>query len=238
MQRHVVLGRQPRRDAKGRSWAGRRAPGTAEALSLAEYRLGSRWQPLIWFWSFVLAIAAVLGLVLAVLGPPSERVAVDGPAPEAAQAPRPTPDAMPSQAARPVEPERLPAASAPMHPQPDQPAPQTPGLQLPDSIAQPDAPPRPRAALVLHPARPEGGAAIAGRLAAQAGLAPDQVDVGTVAEARSEAVIRFYSAGDHPLARRLGKELARMGYSWRIENFAARSWAWKDQAVEVFLPDR
>ena len=55
---------------------------------------------------------------------------------------------------------------------------------------------------------------------------------------RSEAVIRFYAVGDHALARRLGKELARMGYSWRIENFAARPWAWKDQAVEVFLPDK
>lgn len=213
-------------------------PGTAEALSLAKYRLASRWQPLIWFWSSMLAIAAVLGLILAVLGPPSERIAEAEPAPEPVQAPRPAPNAVPAQLAPRVEPERLPAVlTTPMRPEPEQPAPPTPGLQ-PGPATAPDAPSRPRAALVLHPARSEGGTAIASRLAAQTGLTPDQVDVGTVAEARSDAVIRFYSTTDHPLARRLGKELARMGYSWRIENFAARSWAWKDQAVEVFLPDR
>lgn len=214
-----------------------RALGTAEALSLAKYRLASRWQPLIWFWSSVLGIAAALGLVLAVLGPPSERIAGAEPMPEAVQAPRPMRAIPPAQAARPVEPERLPAVAAPMRPEPGQPAPPTPSSQ-PSGAAPPDAPPRPRMALVLHPARPENGAAIAGRLAAQAGVPADQVDVGTVSEARPDAVIRFYSAADHPLARRLGKELARMGYAWRIENFAARSWAWKDQAVEVFLPDR
>lgn len=238
MQRHIALGRQPRRDVTGRSRTGAHRPGTAEALSLAKYRLASRWQPLIWFWSSMLAIAVVLGLILAVLGPPSERIAEAGPVPEAVQASRPAPAAIPAQLARRVEPERPPAISAPVRPEPEQPAPPTPGVQPPGPTAAAEAPPRPRAALVLHPARPEGGSAIASRLAAQAGLTPDQVDVGTVAEARSDAVIRFYSAADHPLARRLGKELARMGYSWRIENFAARSWAWKDQAVEVFLPDR
>lgn len=231
MQRHIVLGRRPQRDAKGRSWSHAHRPGAAEVLSLAKYRLASRWQPLIWFWSSMLAIAAVLGLILAALGPPSERIANAEPAPTA----------MPAQATQParrVEPGRPPVVSAPVPPEPDQPAAPTPALQPPGAAAQPDAPARPRAALVLHPARSEGGAAIASRLAAQAGLTPDQVDVGSVAEARSDAVIRFYSADDHPLARRLGKELARMGYSWRIENFAARSWAWKDQAVEVYLPDR
>lgn len=238
MQRHIVLGRQPRREAKGRSWAGMHRPGTAEALSLAKYRLASRWQPLIWFWSSILAITVTLGLILAALGPPSERVADAEPAPEAVQAPRPTPAAMPAQVARRVELERPPAVSVPMRPEPDRPTPPTPGVQPPGAAAQPVAPPRPRAVLMLHPARSEGSAAIASRLAAQTGLAPDQVDVGSVAEARSDAVIRFYSTSDHPLARRLGKELARMGYSWRIENFAERSWAWKDQAVEVYLPDR
>lgn len=239
MHRHIVLDRQPRRDARARSWSRAHRPGTAKALSLAKYRLASRWQPLIWLWSSVLAIAAVLGLILAVLGPPSERVAEADPALKAVQAPTPVPAARPAQAARRIEPERPAAVSTPMQPESDPPAPPVPAPQPPAAAAaRPDTPPHPRAALVLHPARSEGGAAIASRLAAQAGLAEDQVDVGTVAEARPDAVIRFYSASDHPLARRLGKELARMGYTWRIENFAARSWAWKDQAVEVYLPDR
>jgi hypothetical protein len=210
----------------------RTGPGAPDALSLAGYRLASRWQPLIRFWLSVLTIAVALVFILELLGPP-ERI----PGADPAQALNPAPAAMPAPlAGKPAESQRVPATSAPMRPEPDQPAPPAPGIQ-PPGIAQPDAP-RARVILVVHPARAEAGATIASRLAAQSGLAPDQVDVGPVAEARSEAVIRFYAAGDHPLARRLGKELARMGYSWRIENFAARPWAWKDQAVEVFLPDK
>jgi len=247
MQRHGVLDRRPQRDdAKGRSRAPvRTAPGPADALStdalstnalsLAKYRLASPWQPLIHFWLAVLTVAVALVFILELLGPP-ERMAGADPAPEA-----PLPDrvqsAMPAPPpSRPAMAERPPAPAAPPQPQPDPPVLPAPAVQ-PLAAAPPDAP-RARAVLVLHPARPEGGAAMANRLAAQIGLTPDQVDVGPAAEAGSEAVIRFYAAADHPLARRLGKELARMGYSWRIENFAARPWAWKDQAVEVFLPDK
>ncbi len=235
MQRHVVLGRQPQPDAQGRSWAGvQTLPGTADALSLAGYRLASRWQALMRFWLSVLVTAAALVLFLEILGPP-ERSDDAEPLPDAAQALKLAPAALPTQpAGRLVDPERPPTAT-PMRPEPDQPAP--PAVPSPGAAAQPDAP-RPRVILVLHPARPDGGGTIASRLAAQSGLAPDQIDIGPVAEARSEAVIRFYSTGDHALARRLGKELTRMNVRWRIENFAARSWAWKDQAVEVFLPDR
>ncbi len=213
----------------------RNAPGTSNALSLAKYRLASQWQPLIHFWLSVLAVGVALVFVLEILGPPERSAAAD-PVAEA-----PPPDRVQSAtpirpASKPVVTERLPARSAPTRPEPDPPAPPASGIQPPDA-ALPD-PPHTRAAVVLHPARPESGAAIASRLAAQSGLAPDQVDVGTVADGRSDAVIRFYAANDHSLARRLGKELARMGYSWRIENFAARPWAWKDQAVEVFLPDK
>jgi hypothetical protein len=257
----------------------------AGALSLPKYRSASRWQPLIWFWTFVLSIAAVLGVVLTLLGPPSERISAPRPTQNVAQAPKPLPANMPPQVARVIEAERLREASAPMQSAPNQARSLTPGLQAPGDptrgqpamaaqaagpveaerpratpapvwpepgqpapsiagfralggVAQPDAPSRSRAILVLHPARPEGSAAIASRLAAQVGLAPDQVDIGTVAEARSEAIIRFYSASDHSLARRLGNELARMGYSWRIDNVAGRSTASKDQAVEVYLPAR
>lgn len=239
MQRHIALGRRPRQDnAKARPWPDLWSePGAVEVLGLAKYRLASRWQSLIWFWLSILAVAAVLGLVLEILGPP-ERDTQPQPEP---------PQAQPALAAKPTTPlapdaARLPAVSAAVRPEPAQPSPPAPSVPTPNPAAlsdtPPDTPPRGRVMLVLHPARPENGTAMANRLAAQTGLATDQVEVGPVAEARSEAVIRFYSTEDHPLARRLGKELARMGYTWRIENFAARSWAWKDQAVEVFLPDR
>ncbi len=236
MQRYGVLGRRPRRDdARGRSRVVvQTVPGAADALSLAKYRLASRWQPLIHFWLSVLTVVVALVFVLEILGPP-ERVADADPAeaPPLLDQPR---AAMPAPlASRPIE-TSLPSLSTPMRPEPAPPAPPAPSLQ-PPSAAPPDAS-RTRVALVVHPARAEGGAAIANRLAAQSGLAPEQVDVGTVADGQSDAVIRFYATGDHSLARRLGKELGRMGYSWRIENFAARPWAWKDQAVEVFLPDR
>lgn len=241
MQRHIALGRRPRQDnAKARPWPDlRSAPGTVEVLGLAKYRLASRWQSLIWFWLCILAAAAVLGLVLEILGPPERDVRLqlqpEPPQAQPALAAKPTPPVAPGAA-------RLPAVPAAVRPEPAQPSPPAPNVPPPNPAARsntpPDTPPRGRVMLVLHPARPENGTAMANRLAAQTGLATDQVEVGPVAEARPEAVIRFYSTEDHPLARRLGKELARMGYTWRIENFAARSWAWKDQAVEVFLPDR
>lgn len=213
----------------------RTVPGASDALSLAKYRLASQWQPLIHFWLSILTVAVALVFVLEILGPP-EQVADADPtfdAPQALDQPRAALTA--PLASKPVE-TSLPSASTPMRPEPAPPAPPAPSIQ-PPSAAPPDAP-RARVALVVHPARAEGGAAIANRLAAQSGLAPDQVDVGAVADGRSDAIIRFYATNDHPLARRLGKELARMGYSWRIENFAARPWAWKDQVVEVFLPDK
>jgi hypothetical protein len=53
----------------------------------------------------------------------------------------------------------------------------------------------------------------------------------------SRAVIRFYEAGDHALARRIGHELADMGYPWRIENLSAGSTS-KHQPPEIWLPAR
>lgn len=246
MQRNIVLDRRPQHgNAEAQS---RSRPSTLpvgfQALSLAKYRLSSRWQSLLWFWVSILSIAALGALVLEILGPPPERT------PDV-QAPRPT-------AALPIGPERPltalapPAAlttpavamtyatSAPARPKPG-PAPRpdtNPDTQALAATAQQDAPPRGRILIVLHPARSEGSAAIASRLAARVSLDSDQIDVGTRGDARSGAVIRFYSTDDHALARRLGQELAHMGYSWKIENFADRPGVSKDQAVEVFLPDR
>lgn len=245
MQRNIVLGRRPQRDgAVARSRVpSRTLPGAIEALSLAKYRLASRWRSLLWFWLSILSLAALGGLVLEILGPPPKRTADVQAPPQAAILPtRPArPPAAPAGLTAPAA-VPAPAALAPAQPEPDpasapQPSP-VPDTQAPGNTAQQDAPSRGRVLMVLHPARSEGSAAIAGTLAARTGLDSDQIGVGTTGEARSAAVIRFYSTGDHALARRLGQELARMGYTWKIENFAARSWAWKDQAIEVFLPDR
>lgn len=95
-----------------------------------------------------------------------------------------------------------------------------------------------RVLVMLHPARPEDGKAVAGQLASRVGLAPDQIDTGEPRDLGSRAVIRFYSPEDHPLARRLGKEVGGMGYAWQIENLADRPSPPGRQALEVWLPRR
>ncbi len=252
MQRNIVLGRRSQHglaEAQSRSRP-RTLPGASEVLSLAKYRLGSRWRSLVWFWIAVLSFVGLGALVLEVLGPSPES-ALDLQAAEAAAAlaPGPAPElkrpltasagptapvagTAPAAAITPVTP-------VPARPEPG-PAPQpspVPDAQAPAGTQPQDAP-RGRVLVVLHPARSEGSAAIASRLAARAGVDPDQIDVGPTGEAKSRAIIRFYAEADHALARRLGQELARMGYTWKIESFAGRSWTWKDQAIEVFLPER
>jgi len=92
--------------------------------------------------------------------------------------------------------------------------------------------------VTLHPAGSEDGRALAERLVSQIGLTPDQIGTGAAGHPRSGAVIRFYSAGDHTLARRLGKELTQMGYAWHIENLADRPSPLRHQMLEVWLPER
>lgn len=245
MQRNIALGRRPQHDKTSeRSRApGGTSPGATAVLNLAKYRLASRWHSLLWFWIAFLSIAAMGGLVLELLGPPAER-AFEVPGPRTAASPAETRPPLAAATALTVlaPPAAVAATGSPATArlEPSSPSQPSPGLdaQAPGNTAQQDPQPRGRVLIVLHPARSEGSAAVASRLAARAGLDSDQIDVGPNAEAKSAAVIRFYSAGDHALARRLGQELARMGYTWKIENFAARSWAWKDQAIEVFLPDR
>lgn len=255
MQRNAALGRRPQHDAKALPRApGQTFPGAVEGLSLAQYRLASRWRALLWFWVAVLSTAMLGGMVLEMLGPPSDP-ALDLEAAQAAMAPAESvpPAAAPADLTTPavVAP---PTAAALARPESDA-APMSPpdaplDLLAPADPASQGASPRGRALLVLHPARTEGSAAVASRLAARAGLDPDQIDVGTVGDARPGgdarpagdarlgAVIRFYSENDHALARRLGQELGHMGYTWKLENFATRPWAWKDQAIEVFLPNK
>ncbi len=249
MQRNIVLGRRTQHGngaAQPRSWS-RSMSGAFKILSRAKYRLGSRWRSLTWFWTAILSIAAVGVLVLEILGPPSERTpGIQAPLPIAVLPSGPERSLMasngttiPAAVAAPAA-AISPAIPVPARPEPG-PAPQPgpiPDAPAPPSTAAPDALPRGRVLIVLRPARSEGSEKIASRLAARAGVDPDQIDVGPTGEAKSRAIIRFYAEGDHALARRLGQELARMGYTWKIENFSARSWAWRDQAIDVFLPDK
>ena len=92
--------------------------------------------------------------------------------------------------------------------------------------------------IILHPATSDSGGAMAGHLASGLGLSSDQIATGAAANAVPRAIIRFYSAEDHPLARRLGTELAQMGYAWQIENFAERPSSPGHQAIEIWLPRR
>jgi hypothetical protein len=219
----------------------------------------SGWRSLLWFWTGVGSIAAVGGVVLTILGPLPDpdrggpapmppRPAAMTPAPANPPAHLPVRPAMavaiePPVAAPPAtiaRPAIAPTAIGPRAPQPDPQPPRRrspPDPQAPDSAAQPDAP-RSQTRIVLHPARPDGAGAIAVRLTERAGLAPGQVDVGTAAEPRSEVSIRFYSESDHATARRLGQELARMGYAWRLDNRAGRTGAPNDPVIEVWLTDR
>ncbi len=212
------------------------------------YGVASGWRPLLWFWCSVASAVVVGGTVLALLGPPSEpavpqAIAANPSAPSKPPARRvanalvlpevsvATPAVPPP--APPLQPGRPPRerAAAPLYTAPlDAPA--------PGAIVQQDAPPRARAAVVLHPARGESGAALADRLAARAGIAAGQVGVGDASEGRSEAAIRFYSETDHEFARRLGRELGGMGYTWKLQNYSQRSGAPRDGAIEVWLPNR
>ncbi len=94
-----------------------------------------------------------------------------------------------------------------------------------------------RVVVIVHPAGPDDGKAIAQQLATRAGLPPDQVETGEAATQVPRATVRFYAAEDHALARRLGNELGGMGYTWQIENQAGRP-AGRRRGVDVFLPRR
>lgn len=224
---------------------------STDAMTLVGHGSASGWRPLVWFWCSVAAILVVGGIVLALLGRPPERVSRElrpaQPKTDVAalasskSLSRPVRDvsAQPKMpVAEPVAPTPAPPRLAQLDQQPRGRAAPPPDAQPPAGIAQPEAPARGRTLIVLHPARLEGGGAIADRLAARAGIAADQVDVAAASDGRTEAAIRFYSEDDHAFARRLGRELAGMGYTWRLENYTRRAGASKDQAIEVWLPAR
>lgn len=210
----------------------------------------SGWRRLLWFWVCILSLAAVGGAALQYAGPPPPHVqaGLAPPSPPRAVAPpaRPALTVVPAPSASSTASAPLATSAQPVRPEPEDP--QTiprPGQALGqrvdvDAAATAPAPPPPpsRALVVVHPGRTGEGQSIAYSLADQIGLAPDQVAVGEVGEARRSATIRFFRAQDHAFARRVGQELAKLGMSWQIENRSDRQSPRADQAIEVWLPAR
>ena len=204
-------------------------------LSARRSRVFSGWRPLLGFWLMVLAVTAGGSAVLHFLGPPSKR-----PVQSVAVVPQLPGEAAIRVAASP--PQAGPVGAKPVvdRPPPDA---QPSGRAAPASVAQgnieqADGKPGNRPLIMLRSPEYDGGKETAQRLATQAGLAAGQVATEAAANPPARAVIRFYNPGDHALARRLGRELAQLGYSWNIENFSARSASAGDHAIEVWLPRR
>jgi len=263
LQRRIVYGRRPEADSNtGRLRNKDQAMllSTGAMMSVGD-GVASGWLLLAWFWRCVAAVVVVGGAILALLGPPPERAA-RGRAMTQPQTAMAQPQADSVALARAASPASQPLTRraaemllqaelaiaeppVPQPPQPDQPRRDwanlpsaAPAAQASDDVARLAAPPRGRVLMVLHPARAEGEAAVAQRLAGKAGIPAEQVDLGTVGEARTEAAIRFYSESDHALARRIGREVGGMGYIWKLQNYSDRPGAPKGAAIEVWLPNR
>jgi len=101
---------------------------------------------------------------------------------------------------------------------------------------QADTRPAGQALVILYASRSQAAQAAAEQLAPRLGLTPGQIDTRAAPDTPSRAIIRFYERADHALARRIGQEFSRMGYSWRIENLSDRSPS-KHQAPEIWLPE-
>jgi len=208
----------------------------ADAVRLAAAKVALGWRPLLWFWLSVLVIVVAGGAVLHYLGPLPKQPARDQVRSEprriaqAAREPPPTPASAYAAVSPPRQPD--PVAS----PSRSQPA---PDAQAPNKAEQANVKPSSQPRIIVHPApASSSGAAVAEQLASQLGLASDQISVGTAAEPTPRAVIRFYDAEDHSLARRVGNELAQLGYAWRIENLAERPSTAGHQPLEIWLPKR
>ena len=200
---------------------------TIGALGAGSSRPAATWRPLIRFWLMLLAVAAAACGVLDYLGPPARRSAEDleasggrGQVVEAEQAAAGVPP--PGQGfGRQTTPEAL--AAGEVSPSDARPASDGP------------TPATPRRLTVFHAAESTTAAAVVQRLMSHAGLAADTVGAEPAAISSPRADIRFYSVDDHALARRIGRELGRMGYPWQIENLSALS---EQRGVEVWLPSR
>ncbi len=118
-----------------------------------------------------------------------------------------------------------------------------PGVPVPsdaaNAVAQQDSiKSRAPALVILYSANSDRGREAAEQLAARAGVPPDQIEARATADVPSSGIIRYYAREHHAWARRLGQELADMGYTWRIQNLSGRVPSSEHPSVEISLPDR
>ena len=211
---------------RGRTALGQLRQGlTTIGVGVGSVRSPAAWRPLIRFWLVLLGAGAGAGAVLEYLGPPAGRSAqaLAGGSGEAVEFRPPT--AMPPGPAA-GEQASLKASTG--------------------DVSRPDAPPTPpdpasataRRLTVFYAAESRTAAAAVQQLTAQVGLTADEVAAEPADISSPRAGIRFYSPDDHPLARRIGRELGRMGYPWQIENLSARAAPPEQKGLEVWLPYR
>ncbi|MBN9559248.1 MAG: hypothetical protein J0H14_00780 [Alphaproteobacteria bacterium] len=238
----------------------------ADALRLIRAKISLGWRPLLGLWLGIMCVAGIVQWLGPPSGPPLRDVAKPVP-PQAARPKEAKPligtadlpaqgqpgpkdqmaapnEAQSSGSTPTVDIAAAPATSAewtqapPNPPEPAaKPAGDPPPAATPKASERQDIRPQAKPLLILHASRPQAAEAAAAQLAPQVGLTPAQVDTQASADLPPRAVIRFYAAADHPLARRIGQELSQMGYSWRIENLSDRASS-KGQVPEVWLPDR
>lgn len=223
-------------------------------------RIFSQWRYLLAFWVALLVTAIAGGVALQLLGPPSDHLNRDGgpsspygaiasslpwfdPSdPDQRSALAPAALARNPPALWPVQPAPLDIATTASEPAPVrtvvQPTPLSSHAQAVGSADQEAAQPVNQILITLHPAGSEDTKALAERLAARLGLTSSQISTGAAGGSRPGVVIRFYSAGDHTMARRIGSELSKMGYPWRIENLSNPPPANPHHALEVWLMGR
>ena len=82
----------------------------------------------------------------------------------------------------------------------------------------------------------QDGRALAGQLADQLNLDPEQVASVPGTDPGPRAIVRFYAPEDHQLARRVGQKLAQMGYTWQTANLAESASSEGRRGVDVLLP--
>lgn len=202
------------------------------------------WRLLLRFWLSILTIAAAGAATLHYLGPLPEHSAQKQVPPEPKQSARPAKAELPAPAFLAVSPTERPSSGEQSPP----PLPPRTDAKAAGSVAQENVSseansqtsrlPPSRVLVILHPPRSEGGKAAAQQLATRAELASDQIVTEVVTDAPPRSIIRFYSTGDHALARRLGRELTQLGYAWQIENLSDRPLSAGRRALEVWLPER
>ncbi len=104
------------------------------------------------------------------------------------------------------------------------------------SVPATAAQPAPELWLSIHCSASSGPEAQ--RLAQKVGSRFDHTEIRSETRLPMTALVRFSLPSDHAAARAVGKALADMGYTWRIENLSARAPASPSRVIEVWMPFR